>query len=135
MDNGSGSNEKIRFDTVGCTLIIGIFSVFALLAMTTSYLSLGESLKQAYSEDFKLNKIISWVLACFPPLLLVILNIGGFVKILSLSGIFGIGISAILCIEIYRRLSKKWDILARSLINSKSSFTTSNLSITISFII
>jgi hypothetical protein len=35
LENGSGSSDKIYFDTTGCTLILGIFSVFALIGLIT----------------------------------------------------------------------------------------------------
>jgi len=33
MKNGTGEEKLVKFDSVGCTLILGVFSVFALLAV------------------------------------------------------------------------------------------------------
>jgi hypothetical protein len=37
MEEGDGKLNKINFDSMGCTLILAIFSVFALLGTITSW--------------------------------------------------------------------------------------------------
>ncbi len=89
--------------TVGLGLefgkVIVIFAnLFAVFAMTTSFLGLGLALREVYDYDYKLNERLSWVLACFVPLIVFLLGFKSFIKVIGLTGIFAGGLEGILIV-------------------------------------
>lgn len=91
------------------TKIIFIGAIFGILAMTTSFLTLGLALKNMYSQDYDLDKTLAWVLTCFVPFILFILGLSSFVEVLGIVGSITGGISAILILTMYRRSQTKGD--------------------------
>ena len=90
--------------------IVVLVLLFGVLATFTSFLTCGLTLKKILWYDFKINKHISWALACFPPLVLFLLGLTDFIKIISLSGGTLLAISAILMIFIYLKAKTKGDL-------------------------
>ncbi|MBN2094890.1 MAG: hypothetical protein JW727_02480 [Candidatus Aenigmarchaeota archaeon] len=43
--------------------------IFALLAMSTGFISFSNAVAETYSKDLKINRKLSWALACFVPLI------------------------------------------------------------------
>ncbi|MBW3023112.1 hypothetical protein KY308_03335 [Candidatus Woesearchaeota archaeon] len=82
-------------------------SVFALLAMTTSYLAVGLALQQMYNYDYKLNRNVSFLLACVVPLIIVLLGVKSFVSTIGISGAVSGGLTAVLIIFMFYRAKKK----------------------------
>lgn len=72
------------------TKMLYLGTIFGILAMTTSFLSVGLVLRDAYIRDFKLTKILAWLLVFLPPLIIVLLNLVSFITVIGLVGaIFG----------------------------------------------
>ena len=67
-------------------------SLFTLLAMITTYWSISLALADIIREQTKLNRIVSWLIATVPTLLLTLLGQGGFMEFVRLAG----GLNAIL---------------------------------------
>ncbi len=60
--------------------------VFGLLAVATSFLIISQSLREVFWWDFKINKHISWALACIVPFLFFLFGFRDLTKIVSLTG-------------------------------------------------
>jgi len=67
-------------------------SAFTLLAMVTTYWSISLALADIIKVQTKLNRIVSWLLATLPTLLLTLILQGGFLEFVRLAG----GVNAIL---------------------------------------
>lgn len=84
-------------------------SVLGIFAIATSFLVLGLFLKKTFWYDYKINKNLSWVLACFIPLVGFLLNLKDFIAILGAAGaVFG-GLEGIFIVLIHRRAKKMGD--------------------------
>jgi len=87
--------------TVGLGEEIGMYMILignflAIITMTTSFLTLGLALKEAYNYDYKLNQNLAWVLTVFPPLIIALSGLTTFVKIIGLSGVIAGGMEGVL---------------------------------------
>lgn len=94
------------------TLVLGpVFIILGILTMFTSYLSLGNALKDHFSYDNKDKKIKSWFLSAVIPILLFLFvkmfKFFSFVKILSIGGVVSGGIIAISVLLMVRKAKKK----------------------------
>jgi len=67
-------------------------SAFTLLAMVTTYWSISLALADIIKVQTKINRIVSWLLATFPTLLLTLILQGSFLEFVRLAG----GVNAIL---------------------------------------
>ena len=79
-------------------LVVVLANLFAVFAMTTSFLALGLALKQMYHYDYGLNRKLSWSLACGVPLILFFLGFKSFVNVIGITGIFAGGLEGILIV-------------------------------------
>ncbi len=92
---------------------VGIFVIFmAILAMTTSFLTIGQALKETYMYDFGLKKTLSFFLACIPSfvffVIIILLNVeNAFEKIISITGSLAGGLTSILVLFIFIKSKKK----------------------------
>ncbi len=86
--------------------IIIFGAVFGLLAVTTSFLVIGLSLKKIFWYDYKLNKRLAWVLTCFVPLIAYLGHFRNFVAVIGFLGAVLCGLEGIVFILIYRRAKK-----------------------------
>jgi len=91
------SEEITPLAMLGWSAGIGIWaqilgSAFTLLAMVTTYWSISLALADIIKVQTKLGRIVSWLLATLPTLLLTVLGQGGFLEFVRLAG----GINAIL---------------------------------------
>jgi len=105
---GLGTTE---IATTGLTQILGqkmfaLGNLFAVLAMATSFLTLGLALKQMYHYDYHLSKNISWLLTIIPPLILFFVLKKGFVGIIGITGGIAMGLEGILVVLMYRKAKK-----------------------------
>lgn len=64
--------------------IIG--AILGCLTMSTSFLSLGEILKETYQDDFGLRRITSWFLVVLVPFFAVLLNLTNFIQVIAVVG-------------------------------------------------
>ena len=98
--------------TVGLGAEFGVWIVvaanlFAIFAMTTSFLSLGLALKEMYDYDFKLRNFTSWGLACFIPLVLFLFGFKSFINILGTTGVIAGGVEGTLIVLMLWNAKKK----------------------------
>jgi hypothetical protein len=71
--------------------IVGTGAVFGLLAVATSFLTLGENLKDQFQMDFKFSKIMAWGAAAGLPLAAYLLGARDFIDVLGFVGaVFGV---------------------------------------------
>lgn len=89
------------------TIILG--AVFGFLATITSFFILGLSLKQTFCYDFKINKNLSWFLACFIPLTLFAVSAHNFITIIVLLGALMGVIEGTSIVLIYKKAKKLGD--------------------------
>lgn len=86
-------------------MLIGL--IFGILALITSFLTIGLNIKKIFWYDYKLNKNLAWLLACFVPLLAFLFGLRNFIDVIALVGaIFG-GINGILICLIYSKIKKR----------------------------
>ncbi|MEG0418427.1 MAG: hypothetical protein RR611_08645, partial [Gordonibacter sp.] len=78
-------------------------SVFTILAMLTTYWSISLALSDIIEEQTKLNRRICWLIATLPSLLLVLLNLGGFLDIMRTAGGLIAILMAFLVVPAFRR--------------------------------
>lgn len=109
----SGANVT-EVATIGLGRVVGesmvIFgNLFAILAMSTTFFTLGLALKSTYIFDFKLKPALAWLLTVAAPLVIFFLGMQGFVKVIGLAGALGGSIEGLLIILILLRLKKKRD--------------------------
>jgi len=90
--------------------VVVLALLFGLLATFTSFLTMGLTLKKTLWYDFKVNKHISWAVACFLPLSLYLFGLTDFIKIISISGGTLLAINAILMIFIYLKAKTHGDL-------------------------
>ena len=86
--------------------IILLGAIFGFLAIATSFLVLGLNLKDIFEQDFKLNRFLAWVLACFIPLIIFLLNQPNFITMIALVGAIFSGFEGILIILIWKKAKK-----------------------------
>lgn len=89
--------------------IVIIGAMFGILAMATSFLTLGLALKEVYHYDYGIDKTLAWVLTCFIPFVLLILGLSSFVEVLGIVGSLTGGISSILILVMHKKSQKGGD--------------------------
>jgi tyrosine-specific transport protein len=97
-------NERIA--TVALSLyshpILGIFAnLLAVLAMFTSFLTIGIALAEIYEYDYGLSRHLSLSLTFFIPLVIVLFNFTNFIAVLGITGAVAGGIDGILVVLMY----------------------------------
>jgi tyrosine-specific transport protein len=90
----------------GKTVVI-FANLFAVFAMTTSFLALGLALREMYDYDFKLSKFSSWAVACFLPLLLFLFGFKSFINVIGTTGIIAGGVEGILIVLMLWKAKEK----------------------------
>ena len=108
---GANGIHTKEIATVGLAELLGqkmfiMGNLFAVLAMATSFLTLGLALKEMYHYDFHINEKVSWLLTIAPPLILFFLLEKSFVGIIGFTGGIGMGLEGILVVLMYRQAKK-----------------------------
>jgi len=83
-------------------------SFFGLLAVFTSFLGLGFSLRSIYEYDYKIPKLPSWFLVVSVPFIAFLIGARSFIPIISLAGVVMGGIEGILIVLIFRKVVRKF---------------------------
>lgn len=86
--------------------VVGLGAVFGILAVVTSYIVLGLSLKNIFNQDYKIAGSVSYLLVCLVPLIAYFLGLNNFILIIGLVGAVASGLDGILTVLIYRRAKK-----------------------------
>lgn len=87
--------------------IISLAFSFGILTCFTSFITLGLTLKKVLWYDLKVPKNLSFILTCFPSLIIYLSGAKNFVKIISFLGGVFLGIEGILIILMYKATSQK----------------------------
>lgn len=97
--------------TVGIGFLLGksaiiFFNAFAVLTMSTSFISLGFALKDMFKFDYSFNYNISWFLAVIPALLFFLIANPTFSRTLSITGSLSGGLAIVLVLLAYLKAQK-----------------------------
>jgi len=87
--------------------VVNVGFIFGLIATFTSFITLGLTLKKIFWYDLKLPQSVSWLIACFLPLILFLLGLRNFIDIIGLTGAIFLGLEGIIVVLIYRSFLKK----------------------------
>ncbi|MBU0706782.1 hypothetical protein KKG41_00210 [Patescibacteria group bacterium] len=88
-------------------VLLGI--LFGIIAMTTSFLTLGLVIREIYQLDFKIPRFYAWLMAMIPPFLVVVLHLASFVSTISLvGGVMG-GFDGIIVLLMWRKARNMGD--------------------------
>ena len=103
---GVTGNQSTEDVFTGLSLFIGdgvvtFGLIFGFLAVLTSYLVTGISLKETFWYDYGLSEKNSWILTCIIPYLFFLLGVRNFIEVISFAGTLTGGISGILIILIF----------------------------------
>ncbi len=82
-------------------------SAFTVLAMLTTYWSISLALSDIIEEQTKLHRRLCWLIATLPSLILVLLNLGGFLDIMRTAGGLIAIMMAILVVPAFRRCRRE----------------------------
>jgi len=96
-----GLRNFLGNDVVSVALFFGILTTF------TSFIALGLTLKNVFHYDLKMKKTLSWLITCFPPLILFLIGIKNFIPIISFVGAVMLGFDGILILLMYRKIKPK----------------------------
>lgn len=86
--------------------IVLLGAIFGFLAVATSYLVIGASLKRIFWRDYRLNQTLAWFLVCFVPFLAYLAGINNFIVVISLVGAIAGGLEGLMIILICRQAKK-----------------------------
>lgn len=84
-------------------------AIFGLLAVFTSFMVLGVSLKNIYIKDYNLPKVAALFLACFVPMAAYFIGIKSFILVVGIVGAVASGLDGILTVLIFLRAKDKGD--------------------------
>lgn len=107
-----GSSARItELGIIGWSEGIGLWaqilgSAFTVLAMLTTYWSISLALSDIIEEQTRLHHRICWLIATLPSLILVLLNLGGFLEIMRTAGGLIAILMAIMVVPAFRRCRK-----------------------------
>lgn len=90
--------------------LVGLALVFGFLTVFTSFLTIGLTLKKILWYDMGVGKNLSWLLACFTPLVLFLVGLDDFIAIISLAGGVFLGVDVTLMILVYLKAKKQGDL-------------------------
>jgi tyrosine-specific transport protein len=82
--------------------IIKFGFIFGLITCFSSFLTLGLTLKKVLIYDMRFSEKLSWLIACFVPLVMFLLGLRKFIDVISLTGALAVGLEGFLMILIYR---------------------------------
>ncbi|MDD5178543.1 MAG: aromatic amino acid transport family protein [Candidatus Nanoarchaeia archaeon] len=110
---GVTGTETTEIGTIGLgekvgPWMIGMGNLFAIFAMSTSFLTIGLGVRQTFNYDYNIRKIYAWSLACLVPLILflIVRNLVGFNDIIGFVGTIGGGIEGILIVLMSLKLKQ-----------------------------
>lgn len=92
----------------GILFILG--NIVAIVAMSGAFLSVGTVTKDTWQLDFKIPRLIAWVLACFVPLGFVVITSPSFFTAVEYTGVYAGGLTGILCCWMAKIARKKGDV-------------------------
>jgi len=99
-------------------IIIG--NLFAVLTMTTSFLSLGLALVWMYQYDYHFKKITAWTITMVLPLAIALSRFTNFIQVLGISGAVAGGINGVLVVLMHRKAKEKGELKPAYMIKSRT---------------
>lgn len=111
---GATGASTTELSTIGLGLLYGtkmiVFAnLFAIFAMTTSFLCLGLALKEMYFYDFKLKPLSAWSLTVVIPLGLFLIGIKNFIETLWFAGSIASALAGVLIVLMHWRSKTRSD--------------------------
>jgi amino acid permease len=97
----TGLRDYLGGGMVNLALFLGVLTTF------TSFITLGLTLKRIFWYDLKIGKNISWLITCFPPLIIFLLGLKSFITVISLGGGVMLGVDGILILLMYQKIKEK----------------------------
>ncbi len=88
-------------------ILLGSF--FGFIAVFSSFIVLGLSLRKNFQFDYGLNRHLAWLLVCFVPLAFYLLGIKDLLKVMGVVGIVMGGIEGVLLILLYKKADQHGD--------------------------
>ncbi|MBI2664979.1 GerAB/ArcD/ProY family transporter [Candidatus Woesearchaeota archaeon] len=102
-------------------------NLFAIFAMSTSFLTIGLAMKEMYSYDYKLNSKHAWLLACGIPIAAFLLGVKEFILVIGIAGAIAGGLQGIMIVLMHAK--------AKQLGNRKPEYSIANIRAVSSLII
>ena len=98
--------------TIGLGKVLGGYAsilgnLFAIFAMATSFTGIGFALKEIYKLDLKLKPILSWFLVLIFPLLILLLQLAGFIDLLNYFGAVTCSTAIIITLLTFQKSKEK----------------------------
>jgi tyrosine-specific transport protein len=119
LGNSVGEVAIVTLSTIGTVQFVLGFT-FAIIAMSTAYLSLGLALQEMYEYDYRMKHNTAFLAACILPYVFIILGIRGFVKTLGIVGAVAGGLTAILIVLMFGEAKKHGERHPEYAINKNS---------------
>lgn len=86
---------------VGKTMFV-LGNLFALFAMSTSFMALGLALKEMYQFDYRMNNKTAWALTCIIPLILALGNFADVTTYMGVAGTLAGGLEAVMIVSMLK---------------------------------
>jgi len=84
-------------------------NLFAFFAMGTSFLTIGETMREFFQFDFKLKKIWAWLAVIVVPLLVFLSGARDFITVMGIAGSLTFGLTGIILVLMYWKAKKYGD--------------------------
>ncbi len=94
--------------TIGPFMIV-FGNLFAVFAMGTSFLIIGETMKEFFQFDFKMPKPAAWLSVVSIPLIIFLVGARDFIAVMSIAGSLTFGLTGILLVLMYWKAKKHGD--------------------------
>ena len=86
-----------------------LLNVFAIIAMTSAFLALGEALKKMFEEDYGWSSPAAWGATLIIPLIIVLLGTRSFINVIGITGAIAGGIDGVIIVLMYRAAMRQGD--------------------------
>ena len=100
-----GSTSEIATISLGSAMGLGIvilLDCFAVIAMASAFLALGEALKKTFEEDYGWRPWTAWATVMAVPAILILLGLHSFIDIIGITGALAGGLDGIVIVLMYR---------------------------------
>jgi len=100
QDAISGISQAMGSFAVNFGFIFGVIAVF------TSFLTIGLTLKNMLWHDFSVPKNMAWFMTCFLPFLLFVIGLRQFIGVIGFTGAVSMGLEGIIMVLLYKEFLK-----------------------------
>ncbi|MBU0470298.1 MAG: amino acid permease [Nanoarchaeota archaeon] len=128
LDNFNSLQPNERIATIALSIfsspILGMFAnIVAVLAMFTSFLTLGIALVEMYEFDYHLSRRKALLLAFSLPLIITLFKLSTFIAVIATTGAIAGGFEGILILLMYQKVKKLGDRTPEYSINTSKYFS------------